>query len=26
LIKGAIPGSRGGTVIITPAVKTAAAK
>jgi large subunit ribosomal protein L3 len=26
LIKGAIPGSRGGKVIITPAVKTAAAK
>jgi large subunit ribosomal protein L3 len=26
LIKGAVPGSRGGKVIITPAVKTAAAK
>lgn len=26
LVKGAVPGSRGGKVIVTPAVKTAAAK
>jgi large subunit ribosomal protein L3 len=26
LIKGAVPGSRGGKVIVTPAIKTPAAK